>query len=322
MTNPDRDAQFRHVVEAATLAPSVHNTQPWRFVLRADGFDLRADRSRQLAVLDPGGRQLTLSCGAALAHAEVAARALGLDCQAQLIPDDSDADLLARVRLPAGNDPSQEEVRKAEAILRRHTSRSAYLERALPAELLEELRHVVEGRGAMLREIRSEDDLIELEVLLSRADRAEERDPEYRAELRSWLHPLESGDGIPTEALDRTRRGSSLRLRDFTLTSPEGLREDSPPAEHPAVVVLSTERDTPEAWLQAGQALALLLLHAAQAGVQAQPLGQVTDLPSHRRQLALRLGLVGHPQLVLRLGYVEAHAATPRRAIDDVIDHG
>jgi hypothetical protein len=319
MLTPD---VLRHVIEAATLAPSVHNTQPWRFVLREDGFDLHADRSRQLAVLDPAGRQLTVSCGAALAHAEVAARAVGLDARVALLPDDADPDLLARVQLVDGPPASAADLAEAEAMLRRHTSRAPYAERPLPPELLEELRGLTEAHGAMLRQVRSQDDLIELEVLLSRADTAEERDPEYRAELTSWLHPAESGDGIPPEALDSSVRGSSLRLRDFTLSSSAALGDQSPPAEHPAVVVLTTPTDVPEAWLRAGQALARLLVHAAGAGVQAQPLGQVTDLPQVQRQLAQRLGLVGIPQLVLRLGYVEAHAATPRRPVDEVLDPG
>ena len=63
----------------ATLAPSVHNTQPWRFVLSPDALEIHADRSRQLRVLDPRGRQMTLSCGCALFNARASLAAAGYD---------------------------------------------------------------------------------------------------------------------------------------------------------------------------------------------------------------------------------------------------
>ena len=102
MSAPASSEQLRHVVQTAGLAPSVHNTQPWRFVERSDGLELRADASRRLAVLDADGRQLHLSCGAALLHARLAARALGLDVEVQLLPDPDDPERLADLRITRG----------------------------------------------------------------------------------------------------------------------------------------------------------------------------------------------------------------------------
>jgi DNA-binding NarL/FixJ family response regulator len=169
----------------------------------------------------------------------------------------------------------------------------------------------------MLRHVR-EDELVELAVLLSGADAAEEQDPAYREELAAWVRDSGDGDGLPTSAVESPAgRGSSLRLRDFTLSASERSSGAAPPAERPDVVVLSTQDDAPAAWLRAGRALGLLLLDAAAAGVQAQPLGQVTDLPGPRHRLAAVLGLRGVPQLVLRLGVVSARgfhtAASGRR---------
>ena len=140
MTSPHLTSSVRHVIEAASLAPSVHNTQPWRFVVREDGFDLLADPGRQLSVLDPTGRQLHLSCGAALVTARVAGRALGLDTVVTLLPDADDPSLLARLRLVPGNPASDRDIALALAVLRRHTVREAFEPRAVEPELLEELR--------------------------------------------------------------------------------------------------------------------------------------------------------------------------------------
>lgn len=317
--NPHLSAQVRHVVEAATLAPSVHNTQPWRFVVGPEGFDLHADESRRLPVLDPFGRQLHLSCGAALVTARVAARALGLDADVVLLPDPQQPDLLARLALRPGAPATDDEVALALAVLKRHTVREAFDPEPLPEVLLEALARVAEAEGAALKVLRGGEPG-ELETLLSRADAAEERDPAYRQETSSWVRPPDAGDGIPPQALPGDEvRASPVRLRDFRLAEPQHGSGEAPPAEHPELVVLTTAEDDPLSWLQGGQALGAVLLHAAAAGVQAQPLGQVTDLPGWRYRLAAVLGLVGTPQLVLRVGFAHGVARTPRRALDDVL---
>lgn len=319
--------QIRKVVSAATRAPSVHNTQPWRFSAGPDSLDLYADQARRLAVVDPSGRQVDLSCGAALFHARAAARGLGLDVQVAVLPDPAVPDLLARLRLAPGTSASAAELELAAAIDQRHTFRDAFEDRVVPDRLIERLRLVAEAEGAVLRPVTEPDDLVELEVLLSSADAAEEGNEGYRQELASWVgKDAGSADGVPTSALasEEGDRGSSLRLRDFALTRPDlGTRSAAGPpvAEHPAVVVLATDRDDRRAWLQAGQALGAVLLVATSSGLLAQPLGQVTDLPGHRARLRSALGMVGVPQLVLRMGFARGAQAdeTPRRPLGDVL---
>jgi hypothetical protein len=128
----------------------------------------------------------------------------------------------------------------------------------------------------------------------------------------------ERPDGIPAQAV-AVVPGSSLRQRDFTLTHAAAGDGTAPPAEHPAVIVLATVNDGPAAWLQAGQALASVLLRAADHGLQAQPLGQVTDAETDRVVLRSELGLISTPQLVLRLGYADGRPLTARRTVDDVL---
>ncbi len=324
MTTPHLSSSLRHVVEAATLAPSVHNTQPWRFVLRSDGFDLLADAGRRLPVLDPTGRLLHVSCGTALVTARVAARALGLAAAVELLPEPGWPDLLARLTLSSGAPPDDDELALALAVLKRHTVRERFDSTPVPEELVRTLCRVAEQEGAALRPVRDEGERVSLAVLLSGADWQEERDPAYREELASWVRTGAAGDGVPPEAVaSDPAQASSLRLRDFTLSHPERGSGDEPEVDDPAVLVLTTRQDGPAAWLRAGQALGAVLLHAAAQGLQAQPLGQVVDLPGPRATLAQALGLTGIPQMVLRMGYATTHAtthaATPRRDVDDVL---
>ncbi len=314
-----------HAVRMATLAPSVHNSQPWRFVRDGSVLELHAERSRQLTVLDPDGRLMVTSCGAALHHLHVALRGAGLSCSTVLLPDPERPDLLARTTVEAGPAARTEEVEDAVAELRRATVRGRFDEVPLPPDLLEALRVQVEHEGASLRTVRP-DEVVQVQVLASRAERFLAADPDYRQELAHWV--ADDGetrvDGIPRWAVDSDpERGELVEARHFLpASSPSGAdpASDPPRAEHPDLVLLVTEGDAPKDWLHAGEALSRLLLTCTEQGVVAQPIGQVTDVPSTRAGLASALGLLGHPQMLLRLGTAQGHPDTPRRELADVLE--
>jgi hypothetical protein len=325
MTRPQPD--FSAVVDLARRAPSVHNTQPWRFRVTDGVLELRRDPERRLTALDPTGRQQVVSCGAALYLARVGLRVQGFDSRVEQRPDPDDADLLARVHPVAGHDVTDDDVVLEHAARHRHTQRGAFDPEPLAPELLARIRAAAEREGAWVRVLTDRDDLVGLTVLLARADEAEREDDAYRSELATWTRrPAESQDGVPTEAVTDVRhRASNLSLRDFALDSgnePETERagEDEPPvAERPAAVVIGTTDDSVGDWLVAGQALSALLVRAAVDGVQASPLGQVVDQSWARSRLAAELGVVGHPQMVLRVGHARPGPETPRRPVSDVL---
>jgi hypothetical protein len=316
--------ELEAAVAAARLAPSVHNTQPWNFRLGDHGIELLADPSRQLPVLDPTGRQLKLSCGAALDHLRVALRGAGLDSSVQLFPADDPA-VVARIAVTAGAPASEQEVALAEAITARHSQREPFSGRAVEHSVLAQLREVAEARGVWLALLERREDQITLAVLLSNADASETMDPEYKAELQHWLRTDPAFDGIPADLLPERvgERHTEVPVRDFAAGKPPGAVTDepdtSPPDERPALVILGTEADTPEQWVAAGESLSRLLLTATTLDLRASMLGQVIDLPYTRQQLRAQLRLIGEPQMVLRIGYGPPAPASPRRPMDDLI---
>ncbi|MFL6130254.1 MAG: Acg family FMN-binding oxidoreductase [Mycobacteriales bacterium] len=318
----------RRVVELATRAPSVYNTQPWRFVAGEDWLDLYADRSRQLTTLDPTGRQLVLSCGAVLGFARTAVRALGHGCRVELLPDDADLDHLARLAVTAPRPAPTEEIALARAIGRRRTVRDRFDSRPLPAEARARLDEDAAAEDAWLRWVDSVADRTALAVLADRADRIEHADRAVQAELARWRREEPSAvDGIPTAALPAlptALRGSDIPLRDFDPV--QGDRDPADPqhlplpAERPDLVVLGTRYDGPTSWLHAGQATARVLLRATTMDLVASPLTQVLDIPWTRQRLRTELRLGGHPQLVLRLGYGRIDGPrSPRRGVEEVL---
>lgn len=325
MTQPTDEA-LRHLALLATRAPSIHNTQPWRLEVERATVQVHADRTRQLHVLDPDGRQLVMSCGAVVHHLEVAARAMGLHPATTLLPEGRDPEHLADVVLSAGEGPapSADEVAEAVDILHRHTARGRFVDEQLPYGLVARLREVVEENGAMLR-VLQERETVGVAVLMDRAESLLLETPGYAEELRSWVWPHGAvdlrADGMPETAVDPgAGRAEEVRGRRFLSDRPEaGLSLATAIAERPTMVLLTTVADTTYDWLIAGKALSALLLAAAHEGVSAQPLGQVSDVPNTRVELRRELGVIGVPQMLLRLGRADGHLETPRRPVEDVL---
>jgi nitroreductase len=313
------DGDLVVVVELASLAPSVHNTQPWRFTWDGVSLGVREDADRALPVLDPTGRERIVSCGAAVLHARLAFAERGWDVATALLPDPDDPELLARLTVRGRREPTPDEHALASVIPVRSTDRDPFDSTPVAAEELELLRLAAEQEGAWARAVREDgaDEAVELQVLLSHADDSQRSDPAYLAELAAWRRDREA-EGVPTRALPSVPvelRGSSWVLRDFDAGKGEHGRAgaEPPPAEHPTVVVVGTEADERSDWLTAGQALGRLLLQATVTGLAVQPMTQVLEVPVLRARMRHVLGVVGHPQMLLRVGHGRSAPVSPRR---------
>lgn len=318
--------EVRTVVQVAGLAPSVHNTQPWRFTWDGAGLDLREEMSRALPVLDPSGRERVLSCGAAALQAELAFAEFGWATDVTLLPEGERAEVLARLRITGRKEATAEEHALVAAAARRTTDRDPYQPRQIPVDVLARLRAAAECQGAWLRVVDPVRDEVTVDVLSAHADDLQRRDPAYLAELACWR--TETGvQGVRTRALPEVpheERGSNLSLRDFDAASGPGdarRRSSEPPrAENPSVVVLGTGGDGRRDWLIAGRATARVLLQATVENVAAQPLTAVLEVSATRARLRSSLCLVGHPQMVLRLGYGTHGPVSGRLPVDQILD--
>jgi nitroreductase len=322
--------QARRVVEAATQAPSIHNTQPWRWRYRADVLELFADPSRQLAVADPDRRQLLVSCGAALLHAKLALRAEGVDPRVSLLPDGDDvlAGRLATIQAAGARPPEPEETALVAAMSRRHTDRRPFDPRPLSAEVVRVLRRAAEAEETWLSPLDDPERRVRVSVLLARADWVETHDAAYRAELEAWSRTQPGApDGIPREAVVAADvpRQSEFPLRDFDVAGEAGQRLPDPQVvERPGLVLIGTDADALADRLRAGMGLGRVLLAATAQGLATSPLGQALDVEGIREQVREAVGGAGHVQMILRVGYpaagTEPPPATGRRAVPDVLD--
>jgi nitroreductase len=315
------------VLEAAARqslrAPSVLNTQPWRWRITPTALELRADLTRMLAVADPDRRLAILSCGAALHHARVALAAAGHATRVERMPSPDDPELLARIELTSTAPPEPEAARLCEAIAVRRTDRRAFGARTVDEPVMTALRSAVEAEGGYLHVVRL-DQMPMLSISTAKAAAAEADDPAYLDELAQWTHrPADAGDGVrPATAVRPAPR--RVPVRDHVPGETAGLAAGDDFDAGASYVILFGPSDEPAAWLRGGEALSALLLTATAAGLSTAPLSDAIEVAWPRRLLTDLLAGVGVPYVAVRLGYVDPAAEelppAPRRNPADVIE--
>jgi hypothetical protein len=309
--------------DAAVLAPSVHNTQPWRIVLQPGRMDLRADRSRQLTTVDPVGRELVQSVGAALFNVRVALAAAGRAAAVERLPSPDDPDLLAVVRTVTG-EPDAALAALAPAIPRRRTTRRRFDDLRVPRDALQALARGASVEDTELIPLVREDHLQLLARLTQQADELQNADARYRAELRRWTNrPRSAGDGIPPSAVPHVdgRQHDALPIRDFDTAGAGELPAGTHSGLEQTLVLLATRDDAPHAWLRAGEALERLLLETTARGWAASPMTQIIEVPLTRTQLRSAMAWDAHPQFLVRIGHATSPAPTPRRPRHTVVEN-
>ncbi len=314
--------QAGYLVGVAARAPSVHNTQPWRFTVSGDVIELDADASRRL-LCDPDGREMLISCGAALYGLRLAVRSLGYLAEVELLPGPAGRGPLARVRLGAAAPMTADERKMLVAVPHRHTHRGPFEDGPLPAGLFARLQDDATEEGATLAEIEPGPARRRLMALVAASSRRQDRDSRLRAGTWWWSRDVTSParDGVPAHAFAAVpaRQPGELPQRDFDLGRGIGLLPTGGPAP-PVTAVLFTPGEAEQDWLRAGQALQRLLLHAATQWVFASLNTQPLEDAATRTLIRDRLARPGWPQMLLALGVSRTAHATARRPAEDLIE--
>jgi nitroreductase len=318
--------QFAYLAAAGGAAPSLHNSQPWRFRAADDGMGMLvfADTSRAVPATDPTGRALHVSVGAAVLNLRVAAAALGLATRLRLLPDAAQPDLVAELVFapPAPGEHLAADTELYPAIAERHSSRQPFANRDVPERLVGELMAAADHEGVVLA-VLEEAETRRVLALTADAERRTADDVAREAEIRSWVRlEAPATDGIPAAALGPLDHDARVPVRSFTGHPPT----NGPPSARfealPQLATFTTPHDDRSAWVRTGMALERVWLLATQHGLRASVLHQAVEWPDTRWQLRDPETGPGYVQIVLRLGFGPPGVATPRRPIAEILHLG
>ncbi|WP_329000937.1 nitroreductase family protein [Kribbella sp. NBC_00709] len=295
------DDEIRIVLAAAAHAPSMHNTQPWRFEIHGPVIDVLLDEERTLPVADPAGRGARIGLGAAAFNVRVAAAMLGYESRLAVDPDPARPEVVARLFLADRQAPVAGLSTLYGEVSARHTYRGPLLGRLIPPRVQHQLDDAARQENAQLHWL-DPATTQQLDALLKQTDSADSIDEDRLHERLHWIGGDRSGDGVHENALGPLPALPAV-VRDLALGFDSAHRSQAVYERQPTIAVLSTAGEDGTAWVTAGLALQRMLLVATSYDLTASFLNQVLERPVPR--FAVRELIGGHawPQMVIRIGY-------------------
>jgi hypothetical protein len=314
---------IKDAVRLACRAPSLHNSQPWRWVAADGGLQLFVDRSRVMYRTDRWGREALISCGAVLDHLRVAMAAAGWRSNVERFPDPNHRDHVASVDFIPMDFVTDAYRRRADAILLRRTDR---LPMAAPpdwASLEAVLRGAVDDDAAHM-DVIAEDVRPQLGEASQLTESLRLYDTSYHAELNWWTAPFEASEGIPQSSLVSAAETERVAVGRTFPVIPHSERRTSIDEDRSKVLVLATDGDTREDALRSGEMLSRVLLECTLAGMATCVVTHVTEVAASRHIIATLIDRMAWPQALIRVGVAPIleplPPPTPRRPLGDVLE--
>jgi len=313
-----------NALKLACRAPSIHNSQPWHWVLEGPVLRLFVDRSRWVFIADSSGRDAIISCGTTLDHLRVAMAAAGWGATVDRFPDPNNHDHLATVQFRPHDFVSDSQIKRAKAILQRRTDRLSFRPPTFWEDCVPDLCSTVGDSGTVILDILPDEVRPQLASasLSTRILRC--NDPNYQAELQWWTAPFTLSTGIPPGAIPSSSESSRVEVRRDFPAADKTHRGSGVAMDQSAIVLLSTEADTRAEVLRCGEVLSTVLLDCTVAGLATCTLTHLIELPESRDIVRALASAGGEPQVLIRVGIAPAMedvpAPTPRLSLHKVLE--
>lgn len=321
----DTTSKLIELINYATLAPSGHNTQPWRFSIDGNTIRIFPDLTRRLPVVDPDDHALYISLGCALENLILAANNAGYDTEISYFPTQEPQQCLV-VQLKEGFKAQDD--RLFRAIIERQSTRSLFDGKPIPQEHLRMLEDASLKEGVIFKLITQPGDIEPIIQLVKEGNRAQFNDKAFVQELVSWIRfskkeVEQHQDGLASYAMGSPSLPRWLGKIFFSLMASgekqasiceKAIRGSS------ALMIFIAQTNNRTNWVNLGRSFERVALTATSHNIRMAHLNMSCEVVSVRTKLAEHLGLPDtHPLLLLRIGYAQAMPRSPRRAVKEVI---
>jgi len=316
-SNSSSEERMTYLLNYAILAPSIYNSQPWKFNVSNDEILVFADQSRWPRVADKDRRELYMSLGCAIENLVIAAEHFGYNCSVSYFPGEKD--LAAAISLtPQSEVGSYSRPDLFEAITTRRTNRQPYESRTISRQDLDALNKTGSNSDVSIILTDDLDTKERLRNLVIEADRVLYSDINFKSELGHWLSQGVMG---PTGIGAKIAQMKMVFLNE----GPEQIRKDADLINStPSIGFISTRNNDSISDLKAGRALERLWLAATARGISLQPMSQALEVPETKEELAELLAggaEMKEVQQAFRLGYCEEDVShSNRRPLEDALE--
>lgn len=318
-------ARFKELIRYATLAPSGHNTQSWRFRVGERAIGIIPDLSRRTPVVDPDDHHLYVSLGCAAENLSLAARAFGLSGEVDFRPEGDGEVVITLDPCEAARSPL------FEAIVARQCTRSDYDATPLASGELGLLEAAGSGRGVRVVLLTARDAIETVLGYVIRANTRQLGNPAFRKELEAWIRfsdseAIATGDGLSARATGNPPAPHWLGkylMRAMLRAKPENDKIARQIRSSAGIAVFASEVDDRAHWVEAGRCYQKFALQATALGIRNAFINQPVEEASIRPAFAGAMAVGGgRPDLVVRFGRGKAMPKSLRRPVESVIIHG
>jgi hypothetical protein len=313
---------LRELVRYATLAPSSHNTQCWKFRLQERAIAIEPDLSRRCPAVDPDDHHLFVSLGCAAENLAQAALANGFKAEAVSGATSTGGITLNLDSAPAVASPL------FQAIVDRQCTRGDYDSKPVNAEELRLLEQAGSGKGVRIMLFTERPAMEKVLEYVVAGNSAQMRDPAFMKELTAWIRFSKdqaalSGDGLFSGSSGNPNLppwlGSPLMSLFFTEKS-ETEKYTRHIRSSAGIAVFVSEAADKTHWVETGRCYERFALQATALGIRNAFLNQPVEVSTIRPQFASWLG-VGNlrPDLVVRFGRGPKMPPSLRRPVQAVL---
>jgi len=307
------------IIDVARLAPSVHNTQPWKVAAKANSVVIELDPRHRLTAGDPTTRQTILSLGIFAEAVSIAANALGLITTSVVLQGEtaviSFADKLGE---PTGTD-------LLPLLKQRATDRSIYKPADVSETAVAALQQTAQTSGIRVEVVTDRSVINKIADLTSHGIQLAMSNPEFRAELSQYLVVPGSGKlrGISVKSL--YINGLLARLQPSMVKAglsigAEAKLEKRRWQSASAVVAIFGDGDLSQYWFETGRTYLHTSLAIEQLGFSQATSAAIVEASNYHDDIEDLLGTEQRVLALIRIGQGSSKRAySPRVSADELI---